>query len=229
MNNNYRNNRLSESKGSYQQRRRPRAGGYNNRDIVTKAQVRDMLRTAQAKSESKHFIDSWTSVSVSTLGTFHQVSAIPQGIGDGTRVGDEARIIDLTWHFTFTAGDPTNIWRFVVFQWNSILASGAFPTLPNIFFDSSSVNILESCFNQDNIDGGVLHIIHDEKILLDTVAHPLRQSNWDKYTNLRKHLQYNAAGTGGSDSQVFIVMITDSSAAPHPFCTGQTMLRFNDN
>lgn len=207
---------------------------------LNKRQKRQVKRLIGVQKEYKFFVYNLpnNSTTSSTPG-ITSISNIPQGTTDNTRDGDRltlAKYIEIRMQFTNskgTGGDWYNTYRFILFQWkgsNTPISSDILLVGP-----SGSIDV-HSSYDEDQ--ALQYHIIKDICFNTvgptDTVSGSFPQSNHVRnfvfkipVKRINKKIQFVGGTTTGSN-KLYYLLVTDSTAAPHPTYWFNSKIYFTD-
>lgn len=178
----------------------------------------------EAAAEPKH-VYSTLNTTTASAATYLQLTTIPQGTTDITRIGDQIKLKRLQMTFNLGAGDPTNIIRILIFQWNLTTT----PTDAEVFEDTSSVvGQLAGTVCRDSIHGRKLTVLRDLKVALNNVNYP------NKYFSVNVPLRRcrKVAYVGGSSTvavgNIYMMYMSDSSVVVHPVIQAGWTIDFVD-
>lgn len=191
----------------------------SKRTKVAKSVKKYVNKKIHQDDETK-FFDRTTVAGVGLYDTFsssgnqYELSNPAQGTTDSTRVGDKLRLRGLRLRFTLVPGDTTQTCRIIVYQYkgNSSLHTPAISEVLQsayIGVDSPLAPFTHDYRNQ-------FIILMDKTITLDSVSHPVK--SYKKKVPLKyakKQIAFTAGSTDGSN-KVYMIAISDSTAAPHP-------------
>lgn len=193
----------------------------------TVATLSRKVRTIQKAIEYKH-ADFSTAVTVDTAGSFHDLTAIPQGDADVQRDGDKLTISSIMIRGEISAGDiPYNNLRIVFFQFerasqlpdiNTIFQTTAFPSRPHLWF-----------YNIDQF-----RMRKGMKIISDRVYKTrsydgtnIQSVTFYKKIKKRVNVQYFNQTTI-SGQQIYMLCLSDSFLGPHPTLNLHTRINYCD-
>jgi len=169
------------------------------------------------------YLDNYNNTTSSSAGAVADFCAVPQGNTDITRSGDMISLHSFEWTVNFslvTAGDNTNICRFIVFQWHGDTAVDV-PVIGSILnFTAYPI----SAFAHDNVQK--FHVLVDEIIDL-SLQGPANVTRRGVVTRFKRDCRFIGGGTTGTD-HLFVAHISDSGAVPHPNITFYTRTNFYD-
>lgn len=178
---------------------------------MTNQKVRRIVNSTINRNVEWKFHLYENSLSVPDTGLADDPSLVSQGATDTTRNGDKIQASSFKINYYIENGDSYNNFRVIVFQWYQ----SASPLPSDVLLQGTGFGNL----SQYNIDKAPSY-----KIMYDRTH--LVSSNYSGQTNgsravhkklrvPRKNIQYNAGSTGGI-GKVYLLFISDSSAALHP-------------
>lgn len=155
-------------------------------------------------------------------GVIYSLTDIAQGATDQTRNGDELLPTSLDIRMQLVAGDATQAARFMIVRWLPY-TTGA-PSITAILQGTGSALAPYQSFYHDQRDQ--FEVLMDKFIKLDTY-HPT--FNVRKRLKLaKKMVKYTAGSTTNASNKLFVVLISDSGAAPNPSFSGVIRTNFSD-
>lgn len=185
-------------------------------------------------TETKYFQDSASisGTAVSTTAGLWDITAIPQGSTDTTRVGDKLkmkRIIikaNIQSANVATLGTTDDV-RIIMFQWypNSNLIA---PVLASILNNTTASTICQSFYNHDYINQ--YHILYDKRFRLlggtsiaqrDIIIKPR------KMRFVKKNIEFSNASTAGSN-KIYVLLVADKVAGTNATITAISKVWFTD-
>jgi len=192
--------------------------------LVTKKQVRDMLRSQQQKSEIKSKDYSAINLS-STSPIMTQISSISVGTSISTRIGDQVRINHLNIRYLITLADTTNVVRLIFFQWK--IDNTTAPTDSDIYAVTGSQETT-SQYNHYAEETN-MKVLWDSGALLLSTNRPQISGVLNFTNTLLSLLTYNAGSSSTGLNQIYYCFTTDSVAAPSPNLQMDTRVYFTDD
>jgi hypothetical protein len=192
--------------------------GNGDNSSVTKQQVANMLRSVKL-SKTVKWLDTNLVSSCSSSGTFTNVTSLATGNTNGTRVGTKILPLKLKFRIVMVLADTTNVFRIIIFRWKMNNGSDA-PSqseLLTLTTDpmSNSVPLKPSRFK----------IIKDHTVVMD-VSHTIRF--WETSIPLSGDITYDPSVNTGID-HLYVYVMSDSSAAPHPSFDYDCQLQYLDD
>lgn len=183
--------------------------------------VRRVKHIANTAGEKKYFaVSSGGPQTVDDSGVITSISNIQQGDTDVSRDGDQAYIRSLEVHWEANAADVFNVLRFMVVQWYPATT----PTVSDILLTTGTDGFM-SPYNHDQ--RFQFRVLYDKRVTVDTdrpsIAFRTRLRRFG-----RRRIQY-LGGTTDGQNKLYVLKISDSSAASHPLIQNFTKLNFSDN
>lgn len=195
--------------------------------LATKKYVTRLLRRT---IETKYHDASYDNA-VTASGTIVAVplTAIPLGTTDYERIGDKTTIrsIKIRLQFTIATGDAYNMLRLIIFQWypNS---SQVTPVVSNILASIMGSSDSYLSFYVHDLQNQY-HVLYDKTMYVDNVRN-------QQYTLIKKlKLKYAKktlnflAGTTEASNHVYVLLLSDSTAATHPEVSYFTRVWYDDS
>lgn len=175
--------------------------------------------------ESKYW-DTATSASIDFSGTVYDLSAVTQGVADTNRIGDQLFPKSLELRMSMVAGDSTNLIRMLIIRYKMDTSiTGGPPPTANVLQYTSATHTPLSPVHHDLRK--TFDIIHDELFCLVQNASN-GQMIVNRVFNLgRVPINFVAGATTGAN-KIFMVLYSDSGAAPNPGVLFDTRLNFVD-
>lgn len=199
--------------------RRPR---YNRNRFNKRSHIRKAVRREIESYAEKMYFPAPSNLSVSSTPNVVSLSDVAQGDADTNRDGDQLSLTSIEFRGYIATGDTTNVLRFIIFQW---YPNDSFypPTASDILLTAASGFI--SPYSHDG--RFQFKILYDRSFSMST--------NWQPYLTFHKYvtkgfrrkIQYNAGGTTGVN-KIYLLLVSDSSAAPHPTISYYSKLNYRD-
>lgn len=210
---------------SNRNRGRPPMIGPKNLTSLNEKQVKQVKRIINYGRELKA-IDTNILQSIDASGTITKLNHPPQGINVSQRLGDAILLKRVRLRLNMIYGDNTNVLRCIVFRWtqdNSIAAN-----VPIVTDVLQTLNAT-AFYNFTHERANQVHIVYDKTIALSANGVPdkvLVQNFFGKKLG-KKTIDMDAAVTTGTD-QLYLLLISDSVAAPHPTVGGFLRMEYTD-
>jgi hypothetical protein len=191
--------------------------------LVTKAQVRQMVRASERVVELNYFalVDN-TYGSISYNGTdFNQcISQIPQGVTDSERVGDEAILTSIEFRLGIKVSTTTPVFlRVICFQWHPT----SVPSYASILLDQHNTSFAPLTQYQHDTKQ-MYTILSDDLVSLSTVWTPVQQVYRVITRGFRKTIQYQAGSSSTATNMVYVMAVSDVSSAGPQVVFGSKIL-----
>lgn len=200
-----------------------RANRPNRANLVNRAQVRQMIDSRVNRLAELKYVDA-TPLAASTLTTTMtttMMSAISAGTSVNGRIGELVLNEKLEYRLSFTVGDATNIFRFMVliddqpngaaFAQTDLFENAADPTSPLNWQYAKRFRVLK-----------------DRVFTLDTYNPTLTMNETIMINALCKYNGTSNAIANIATGPVYVVMLSDSGAVPQPTVSGNIRLWFRD-
>jgi secreted trypsin-like serine protease len=207
-----------------------RKASSQRKSVVTKQQVRQMIRSANDKGLEEKYLDvAGAAGAISTATGFLSLSTIPQGNTAVSRVGLEVQPESLEVQYTWLgSADSTNLVRVVIFQWHADDAIDP-PSASQLFEQGvlgANLNVVEP-YSKPNAD---LHTILYDKTwsLVNGASSTSLQviTPWFKIKKRMRPMKFIGATTG--TGMIYAAFVSDSGVVPHPTITHSHRLLFRD-
>lgn len=206
-------------------------GPYAKKKRITIASVNAKVTKIQKAVEYKHY-DAVTSGAVSTSGSLINLTSITLGDSDaGQRDGDKLTMSSIIMRGEVSAGDvPYNHLRVVFFNYDRAGSGGAAPALDDLFLTASFPNQPHLwLYNKDQFAMRKgLRIISDR--IYKTRSYDgtnIQSVSFYRKIKKRMNLQFYA-GTTTSAQSVWLMVVSDSNAIPHPTLSLTTRINYCD-
>jgi len=189
-----------------------------------------LTRLSLLARDEKYFDTTWVAVNVTTTLTIYSVTAIPQGNAQSQRIGDKVMPLRAKCLLQLygSSTDIQNFVRVILFRFKPNNAAGSFPLSTGVVLDhgasgvSAETNSPYSFANRD-----VFTIVKDTIVPMcyngaNGVAEWVFDAAFPPVATV-----FTAGLTTGAN-QLFLMLGSDSSAAPHPTVTGVFRLFYTD-
>lgn len=213
-------------RGRFARRRATR--GYVNRAISKHQERKHRLTTLEGPITNNITISSTMS---------GELTFIPPGITDTTRVGDRLRIKSIRYRFQISQPTPVdpippdffNIVRFVIIQWKRAYDQ-----------TNNAQNIMGAFLNQTfgwnqlytHDMRNQFRVLVDKTVTLVPSTRPSVMVKGLLKRGFRKNIDYFTATSGAmpnGTNPIFFGVISDSSVEPHPYWAGFIRVNFTDS
>lgn len=182
------------------------------------------VRKVLNKSSEKKYLNYVNSSTVDNTGALIlKLSEVSQGDTDTTRDGDQMTIRSLQFNMSFAIADTTNYVRVIFFQWLQNTQMGL-PTASNILLDVVTAPWLSPYSHDYRYN---FRILGDHLIRLDSQV-PLVYKKMFFKRFARRKVQYVGASSTAYTNGIFALVVSDSSAVPHPSVQWSGKLNFSD-
>jgi hypothetical protein len=197
------------------------------KQVLTSSEVRQLVKqTLNSQAEKKFYFNEFTLSPDTSGNVFADISAIPQGITDNSRIGDTVNLKRLDIRIGMVLGDTTNVIRIVVFQWHADTVND--PPSLTAGLPLNSIGGIPFLYKQNNVDEGPKYtIMHDETFNLNSAG----VANAQMVVALkipRPRMGFAAATTIRPTGSIWMLTLSDSSAAPHPLLNCATRIWYTD-
>lgn len=182
-----------------------------------------------AAAEVKNHSYPWATAA-STAPLIYDTTAIASGTSEADRIGLSVNLVSLRLRIRMDSEGPSeaNAWRVIVFRWDSdsypgggdIITppSGAWAVLPNA---------IDRPANETT--GPKYRILLDKNITIDDSAET-RVLDWYYRFPKSARVEFkNSTATSGVKGRIFVALMCDSVAIPHPGFGGYTTIKYLDS
>jgi hypothetical protein len=187
---------------------------------LTKRQVRQMIDSKVALISEQKYLSNNLSFTTDYNGTLTSQNIIPQGDTDNTRDGDSCLLKKTRMAFSVQLADTTNLVRVMMLQWKPYST----PAVSAILFNTGSIVSPLSSLNKDQ--NQQYTVLYDRVFYLH--AGNALDGDVIEVTPSSEHLQF-VAGTTSGTNQLYLLTISDSSAASHPIFSAYVTSYFTDS
>lgn len=207
---------------------------FRNQRKLNAKQARQVKRIINRKSELKYIVANSAPSSITTTVGINTIMSIAVGQTDSTRIGDKVILtkIEGRMHFTNT-GDATNFVRVILFQWKE----STVPTAADILLaGSSGTQDVGSLYAHDT--RSQFKILYDKILRLVGNAAAATTPNTDLSIlvlhpiifgkKLLPNIQFIAGSSTVCYNSVYLLTVSDSTAAPHPSIYSSYKLNYRD-
>jgi len=179
-----------------------------NLDVSVRKEMSRLIRLNKKSSllnQTKKWIETTIATTISSTASFSVLTNMTTGATNGLRIGNKILALKIHVKGVIVLADTTNVFRLILFKWLMNNNSDT-PGASEIFTTANdpSANIVP-------LKPSRFKILHDEHIILDA-AHVVQKV--DCNVKLNDEITYDP-GTNSGIHQLFAVLISDSSAAPH--------------
>jgi len=189
--------------------------------LVTKKQVRDMIKSAKDDQELKYKDVDVIGTGVNDIGVITDLCSVAQAVNVNSRIGDIIEIKSLEFRLTLTIGDTTNVGRIIIFQWFQLVA----PVAGNILQNSGTDYVTSQYAGQLPESYAILF---DSGPFALSSAFPIKCIT-QKFTHFKKrYIEFNPTFTTGIN-KLYAFFVTDSTVVPTPLISFESRLWFVDD
>lgn len=192
--------------------------------LATKSFVRKQIHK---DDETKYFETSTVAQAIDFNGVTTDLTNIPQGQTDGTRIGDKIRLRGIRLQFILNIADTTQNVRIMIVQYKGntqIAATSISQVLVPTTLGTVNAPIANRVWDMTN----QFSILYDKLYTLTNVSTPIihvRKKVGIKYA--KREINFYQALTTGSN-KIYLMMVSDSGAAPHPTIQYQMRVMYDD-
>lgn len=207
---------------------RARGGKRSRRASLTK-RVSNLETRLSATTEVKNHSYPWTTA-VSTAPLIYDTTAIASATSETDRVGVTINPLSIRLRVRLDSegASDANAWRLILFVWNddSFPGGGDIITPP-----SGSWAVLPNAIDRpiNYTNGGKFRVLYDHNV---TVDDSMETRVFDRTVALPKSMRTrfkDSTATSGIHGRLFICIMSDSVAVPHPIFGGYSTLRYMDS
>lgn len=168
---------------------------------------------------------------VDSTGTVTCLSIITQGDSDEERIGDQLylRSIQIMWNAEIA--DTFNYLRLIIFQWFPQVTDtqNSPPTIANniLFAGTSAQENYNMPYYHDS--RYLFRILYDKTVTVSTDFPCTKRFVHTITKGFKRKLQYFASSSTNGMNQIFVLKISDSTAASHPEINSAFKLNFSDS
>lgn len=210
----------------FRKTRKYRNRRFRGKKALTKRQalaVRSIAtRSINARAEKKYYDRSLSGTTYDWSGSIVSLTNIAQGSTDVTRDGDSIYLRSCRVVGDITAGDTTNMFRVIIFQWFDDTTPVYTDILSSVY--QGTVNCVNSPYHHDQRKH--FNVMYDKRYLLDS-SDPNVMFDTKYMRPAKRKVHFSAGGTTGSN-ELFILFMSDSGAATHPSVNFVARTTFND-
>lgn len=206
---------------------------------VQKLQIEKMITSVP---EKKYYDYGFNGIGISSTPAFYDLISPLQDLTSDGAIGNQIRLLSLQFNLQFVLSDATNWIRMVIFQWYD-------DTTPTGAVTTNAVPVWNRIFQFANGAGGtpidqyermspylvgtgrgpIFKVLKDEQFTLD-VDNPQQLFKGFINKGYRKEigLNYSIVIPSGVN-KIWVMLVSDSAAAPNPTITGNFRSRFIDS
>lgn len=203
----------------------PKKRNYKTKPKLAKRTIATIRKTVKSvlktTVEDKYKSTYGTNNAIDVTGIVSNALTAPsQGVADTERIGDKINITSISFRFSITAADGTNLIRLLIFQWHED-DNVSVPVISDILTDptSGALSPVYYHYNHDTI-GHKFTVLYDKVYNLsgDDVGGENQQVYKSMYIP-RKYMKRSVKFTGGSIkgmNHVRFLCVSDSGSVSHP-------------
>ncbi len=196
----------------------------NNRP-ASKQVVRQMIKSIVSSKTSKKYYGISGIGTVDSGGLVFPIFRPTIGDGDSSRDGDEVFYgPQAEFHYVFGAADATNVMRIVIFKWNDLSVPQPSDVIQSSYLGGTTAPLAP--INFDNRDR--MKIYHNRMVSMTLGTSTQLHSRDVFYSPTGKPQWINQSATDGS-GQIYVLIISDSSAGSHPAYEFGSLIQFTDS
>jgi len=197
------------------------------KDILTKQQVKSMIKSMQPPAEIKWKDTDLNSSGVTSAGIVTLLSGISQNATANGRVGNVVNLDRLEFRFSTTvaSADVTNGVRLIIFQWCS---EQTVPSLGDVLENTGSAIVTTSQFNGDHTNSNTLRIMFDKLYPLN--INGMAQSVLSIVLNpIKRKLVYETSTASLGNGEIYCAIVSDSNVSANPSFQYDARLYYSDS
>jgi len=188
--------------------------------VATKSYVKRLI----ARNEEMKYAIINQSYDATTTPGLYCLSNTSQGDNGGTHVGDESTMKNIELRMLVSVADATNAVRVVLFRWKPNIGYVS-PGAGSILKDATSPGFLTSTYLEDGED--MYQVYYDEVFLLAAAGGNPEQVS--RRVQRRFNLKCDfLTGTSNSSNMLYLMLMSDSSAATNPTVQFMSKVGFTD-
>lgn len=203
------------------------------KQVLTRNQKREVLNLIENKVENKiesKYVDIQYATGISNVPTISSLTSIGPGTGPNQRIGNKVELVSIQCKLLFALADATNYIRIVIFQW--LEDAGSFPTWTDLFeFNTLGLPTTQvermSPYTLSAGKQGSFRVLYQNELNLDN-DNGLQQVKSYINKGFRKVIDFDTVLSTIGTGHLYVMVISDSSAAPHPSVNGYFRMRFKD-
>lgn len=197
---------------------------YVKRKVATVKTVKRMIN----KNQEKKFYDLVIDDTTSSSGSILSLTDIAQGDTDFTRDGDQLNVKYWNFRYQMTGADNTNCYRIIIFRWN-VPTTYRVPVVTDILNIAGLpvTAIPNAQYVFDNKRQKQFSVLYDKIVGVAAAGPGIITKATKSYLN-GLPISYSSSGTDG-EGKLFMLLISDSSAAAHPRLSGVFRTIYTDS
>lgn len=186
------------------------SGSLAHTNIRKNSRFAKNVRAIVKSTAEKKYLLTLNNVAVSLTPIIQYLCSVPLGDGDSQRNGDQITAKSIWLRYCVITGDTTNLIRVILFQWSDTTA----PTAQDILL-SPSVDPVFSHWNHDT--RYKYKIMYDKTHSTVTTTELAQQFVSVRKNNFKtRKLQYIGGSATVGYNMLYILVVSDSGAAPNP-------------
>lgn len=209
---------LNPYKKNYVKRQRNAINTRSERKIAKVCKQVIQQHEAQEVEKKYHDLAAAPGGAGSTGVFYSFTSTIPEGTGSEQRIGQQVTVKSLQVRYRLLYQDTTNLMRVIIFRW---FQQGT-PSLSQILQDTVTVPWISPT---NRLLSEFINVMYDNLVTLDA-------TNNFQYVDkifIKKNMNVTFDDAGNPDyGHVYMLVLSDSAAIPHPTIEFYSRVRFTD-
>jgi hypothetical protein len=202
---------------------RPIRRGNKGTSKSASKEIANIVKSIMNQNVEKKWINhSGYNYALSTSSYINDMTDVASGWSSTTRIGNTITIKKFILKVNFVHADATNLLRVVVFVWKPNTISDV-PIDNEVLTDTTNGVSIRTLLIPDKPSR--FKVLADKVLSVDTYN---PQANWELNLNMDHKVQCNSGATTGSE-HIFILAVSDSSAATHPNYSYECDVYFTDD
>ncbi len=181
-----------------------------------------VARVVSRRTETKHHFTTG-GFAVTTAGIIVDISVIPVGTDERSRIGTQVWLTSLQSTFNCMVADNFNFIRILLFQWH-MDTNVDVPEVGDIIYSATNPIISQI---QDNKDHR-FSLLRDRTIRVDSASNSQSVKRFKITRRFRRKMQFTRSSAGGLD-HIFYLLLSDSITTPHPGVNISSKINFQDS
>lgn len=193
----------------------------------SKLATRTYVKKLIAKESETKYYDKLATANVDASGSLIRLTEVPIGQTDSSRIGDKLTMRAFQFKLQFGIADTYNMLRVILFQWypNTTLSP---PAGNDILIGTLGLlTSFMSMYTHDYLNQ--FHILYDKMMYVDSARN--HQQTIVKKINLKyakKVINFTAGSIEGSN-HLYLLLVSDSTAASHPGFNLESRVWYDDS
>jgi len=189
--------------------------------LVTKQQVKDMLRSQRAKNEKKYKDYTQVATGVDNSSVTQPLTAISVGTSVNERIGSVVNFTDFEFSYIWRIGDATNIVRLIIYQYLSP-ETPPYPVQQETTFGGTTA--------YQEVDKDLIKILWDSgpQFMTADFVPQLGKRIITIKSDLVKKARFEEVGNQ-SDATIYYWAWSDSGAVPYPSLEFYSRVHYTDD